>query len=231
VRLSLAILLCLVPGCAAAQVRSQPAGTNPHAHTVEYTADTLTLLEVAPGYQLTIEFASDEHIENVALGDSSAWQLNANHRGDRLFVKLLQPGVATNMVVVTDARTYMFDLVPLDAATPSMAYTVRFRYADATPAPSLAAASPSVGHYRSTGTKALRPAGIHDDGTHTFIEWPADQPLPATYAIDSHGRETLVNGMMREGLMVIDSVHPKLVFRLDGRHATAIRLREEGKER
>ncbi len=55
-----------------------------------------------PGYQLAVEFGPDEQIENVAVGDSGAWQVTPNRRGDHLFVKPIQPGVSTNMTVVTN---------------------------------------------------------------------------------------------------------------------------------
>ena len=41
------------------------------------------------GIQSTIEFAADERIENVAVGDSSAWQITPNRRASLLFVKPL----------------------------------------------------------------------------------------------------------------------------------------------
>ena len=63
------------------------------------------------GIQSTIEFAADERIENVAVGDSSAWQITPNRRASLLFVKPLTAHSRTNMTVVTDRRTYMFDLV------------------------------------------------------------------------------------------------------------------------
>ena len=53
---------------------------------------------------------------------------------------------------------------------------------------------------------------------------PPSSTLPAIYAINDAGKETLVNGMMRDGRMVIDSVQQKLVFRIDNRKATAERV-------
>lgn len=191
--------------------------------TVDYVPEQVVRLEAAPGYQLMVEFAPDEHIETVAVGDSGAWQVTANKRGDRLFVKPLQDGVATNMTVVTDARLYAFALEPLSGSQPDMAYAVRFRYA----APARAAdATPqtAAGHYKLSGDRNLLPSAMHDDGVHTYVAWDEDRPIPAIYALDARGRETLVNGMMRDDRMVIDSVHNRLVFRIDNHKATARRV-------
>ncbi|MDB5703205.1 MAG: hypothetical protein JWN66_321, partial [Sphingomonas bacterium] len=43
--------------------------------------------------------------------------------------------------------------------------------------------------------------------------------------IDEKGREMLVDGAMRDGQYVIDSVKPKLVFRLDRDMASAVRVK------
>jgi type IV secretion system protein VirB9 len=190
---------------------------------IDYESGHVVPLQVAPGFQLMVELAPDERIENVAIGDSGAWQATPNKRGDRLFVKPIQAGMATNMVVVTDARVYAFELTPLSAPQSDMPFSVRFRYHAAAPAPPAVDAEPS-GRYKLGGNASLRPSGMHDDGVHTYIEWPEDRALPAIYAIDDNGKETLVNGMMRDGRMVIDSVQPRLVFRIDDRRATASRI-------
>ena len=47
--------------------------------------------------------------------------------------------------------------------------------------------------------------------------------MPAVFALDPLGQETLVNGMMRDGMYVIDSVAKRLVFRLNAQTAYASR--------
>jgi type IV secretion system protein VirB9 len=220
----------LLPLPAVAQVRPQPGTGDPRVQSVEYNAEQVVQLQGAPGYQITVEFAPDERIENVAVGDSGAWQVSANKRGDHVFVKPLMAGVSTNMVVVTDVRSYAFELVPLFGPQPDMAYTVRFRYPSPVPvtasgtATEGAAAAAARGRYRLSGDRAVRPSGIDDDGAKTYIEWPADHSLPAVYSVDAKGKESLVNGNMRDGIFVIDSVVDKLVFRLDRQVARATRV-------
>lgn len=213
---------------AAAQVEPPAAAGDPRIQTVAYNADQVVLLQGAPGYLITVEFGADEQIENVAVGDSGAWQVTPNRRGDYLFVKPVQ-AVATNMTVVTSARTYLFELAPLYGPSPQMAYTVRFSY-PGSQAESIADEAPTQevqGSYRLSGARALRPSRIADDGRHTYIEWPRDRALPAVYAIDSEGRESLVNGAMRDDLFVIDAVASRLIFRIDRHVARAERIRRK----
>ena len=221
------VAAALAAAPAAAQVRPQAGTGDPRLQTVDYAPDQVVVLEVAPGYQLTVELAPDEQIENIAVGDSGAWQVTANRRGDRLFIKPVQAGITTNMTVITNARLYAMDLVPMYGASPEMAYTVRFRYPEPAPAEDETAEAAVEGRYRLSGARRLRPSRIGDDGRQTFIEWAEDQSLPAVYGVDAEGRETLVNGMMRDDVFVIDSVLPRLVFRIDRQTARAVRARED----
>ena len=83
-----------------------------------------------------------------------------------------------------------------------------------------------AGRYRLSGARALRPSRISDDGIHTYIEWPREAALPAVYSLDERGQESLVNGMMRDDLFVIDAVVRRLVFRIDRDVARAERVPE-----
>nr|WP_243852850.1 TrbG/VirB9 family P-type conjugative transfer protein [Sphingomonas naasensis] len=225
----LAAALLLIPSAALAQAELPATPPNPRFQSIEYSPDTVFTLRGAPGYQVVVELAPDERIENIAVGDSGAWQVTANRRGDRLFVKAIRGEVTTNMTVITDARLYSFELIPLPDAQSDMAYALRFRYPDPAATSVTAASEVQAGRYKMQGNRALIPSGMHDDGVHTYIEWAEGRTLPAVYAVNDQGKETLVNGMMRDGRMVIDSIQQKLVFRIDDRKATAVRVAEGGR--
>lgn len=222
-RSSLAILLALLGTGAEAQVRPQPGYGDARMQTVDYRRDQVVQIEGAPGYQVMIALAPDEQVQNVAIGDSGAWQVVASQSGNMLFVRPTQDGVSTNMTVITSARFYAFDLVPAHGTPP---YEIRFRY-PAEPTSGAAAdagdAGDPVGLYRLTGTRSLWPVRINDDGAKTYIDWPQDVSLPAVFIIDDYGRERLANGNMRDGFYVIDSVHEQLLFRIDRKTARATR--------
>src|SRR5690606_27195983 len=74
-----------------------------------YDPNEVVRVEGRAGVQATIRFAEDEHIENVAVGDSQKWQVTPNKRANLLFVKPLTERAMTNMTVVTDKHTYLFD--------------------------------------------------------------------------------------------------------------------------
>lgn len=218
----LVTLLATTP--AAAQVMPLPGMSDPRVQSIDFRADQVIRLTGAIGYQITVELAPDETVRSIALGDSSAWAASTDRSGNRLFLKALLADVATNMTVITDVRTYAFDLQGTADTAMTSPYLVRFRY------PSVAANISSdpvmgemTGSYLLRGDRALRPVAISDDGIHTYIEWPADALLPATYVGQADGSETLANGQMRGRYYVLDSVDTNLVFRLDKRVAKARR--------
>lgn len=224
------LLLTLVSTPAIAQVQPQAAGGDPHLQQIDYDAGQIVQLRGAPGYQMMVELSPDEQVQNVALGDGSAWQVSINKAGDRLFLKPMQSGVSTNMTVVTSVRVYNFDLASQSAPSLDMPYTVQFRY----PAPgrtaddagyvNVSAIKLRQSRYRVSGDRLLWPASVGDDGQHTYIVWPKSAPIPAVYASDGLGNEVLVNGMMGMGdVYVIDGAPQKLTFRIDRKVAYAVR--------
>ena len=145
---------------------------------VRYDESRVYRVEGKPKVQATIRFGEDETIENVAIGDSNAWQVTPNKRANLLFVKPLLAKVSTNMTVVTDKRTYLFDLVASPGAQPL--YVLSFTYPDA-PKPNAEVptqfAEQSAGPpepvtdpallnfaWEKSGDKKLLPENVFDDG-------------------------------------------------------------------
>lgn len=193
--------------------------------------------------QTTIKFAPDEVIENVAIGDSTAWQVQPNKAQDILFVKPLESTARTNMTVVTDKRTYLFDLVasPKNAAL----YVLQFRYpelekaaeearlaaeAEAAAAALRAAAAPAEVasaddpyavtdpaslnfEWARAGTPELLPERAYDDGDAVFLTWPAGTAIPAILITNDDGDEGPVNFTVRGPTIVVDGVPQRIILR------------------
>ncbi len=220
---TLAAALALFATSAAAQM---PAASDPRLRTVPYTPDRVVPLPVAAGYQLMVGFAPDEQVDTIAIGDAAGWKVDANKRGDFLFVKLASGAQATNMTVVTNARVYHFMLVPVLDNLDNAAFAVRFIYSGDDGA---AVARRRVRYrFDLSGPVPLRPATIVEDGERTILRWPDKAALPAMYRVDDEGIETLANSSIEGANVVIDGVPAKLIFRLDRRTATAVRKVDRG---
>jgi type IV secretion system protein VirB9 len=201
-----------------------------------YDPNAVVRIEGRSSVQATIRFGEDELIENVAIGDSNAWQVTPNKRANLLFVKPLAEKAATNMTVVTNLHTYFFDLV----ASPRVAsplYELAFTYPkEVKPAPErkanasataptdvevTAATDPSAVvdpavlnfAWSGSGDKKLLPARIYDDGQATFLAWTPGTPVPAILIKNRQGTEGPVNFAVRGDVIVVDGVPRQIILR------------------
>ena len=200
--------------------------------------------------QTTIKFGPDEAIENVAIGDSAAWQVQPNKAQTILFVKPLESSARTNMTVVTDKRTYLFDLVASPRNAPL--YVLQFRYpelekaaeearlaaiAEAEAEAVRAAANPGAAaasgeryaaadpatlnfEWASAGNAELLPSRTYDDGDAVFLTWPAGVPIPAILITNADGDEGPVNFTVRGEIVVVDGVPAQIILRSGRETAT-----------
>src|ERR1051326_430415 len=124
------ILVCVAPAQSA--LVPKPGPGDPRIHVVPYDPTQVIELGAVLGYELLIEFAPDEHIENVAIGDSIGWQVTPNRKANLLFLKPMDKGPSTNMTLTTDPRRYSFELTarPRNTVrdTRSVIYSLQFDY-------------------------------------------------------------------------------------------------------
>ena len=203
---------------------------DPRIRVLMYDPDQVTALRAYFGFQMMIQFGADERIENVAVGDGASWQITPNKGANRLFIKPVGQAGHTNMTVITDRRSYLFDLTayPAEAARPGeVAYVVRFTYP---PEPAVAVLPPPPPPpppeqrnraYTYTGSRALLPSLVFDDGQFTYFKWPDGASTPAVFLLAKDGTESLVDYSFRDGYQVVEQVAPRFQLR-DGKEVTTV---------
>lgn len=103
--------------------------TDSRIKTYVYSPNDVYLLVLHYGFLSHIEFAKNESIETITLGDSFAWKITP--LGNRLFIKPLERNIRTNMTIITNKRTYQFDIVAkelLSGEEKDLVYVIRFQY-------------------------------------------------------------------------------------------------------
>lgn len=227
----------------AAPVAAPAFAQDNRLQTLVFDENAVVRIDGRVKVQTTIKFAPDEMIENVAIGDSAAWQVQPNKAQTILFVKPLEPAARTNMTVVTSRRTYLFDLV----ASPrnSALYVLQFRYpelekaeeearlaiaAEAEAAALREAANPTEiaaandrfavvdpaqlnFAWASAGKSELLPTRAFDDGDALFLTWPAGVPIPAILITNDDGDEGPINFTTRGDTVVVDGVPSQIILR------------------
>jgi type IV secretion system protein VirB9 len=198
-----------------------------------YDPAEVVVVEGKTNIQATIAFSDEEFIENVAIGDSGSWQVTPNKRANLLFVKPLAETAATNMTVVTNLRTYLFDLVADPDNQPL--YVLRFTYAEeAAPegkpeqqaqglnsieeqavSDPYAVADPDRLNFawKAQGNAKLLPSQIYDDGESVFLSWPNGAAVPAILIMNDEELEGPVNYAVRGDTVVVDGVPSELILR------------------
>ncbi len=120
------LLLSFIAQSALAQV---PITTDSRIKTLVYNPNEVYELKFYYNYQSFIEFADDEEIEMISIGEAFAWRLTP--AGKRLFIRPLEIAARTNMTIITNKRTYHFDIKSSEfegKADEELVYTIRFFY-------------------------------------------------------------------------------------------------------
>jgi type IV secretion system protein VirB9 len=103
-----------------------PIATDNRMKTYVYNQNDVYLVTVSTGFQSSIEFEQGETVQTLSLGESYAW--NITPIDNRLIIKPLENNVRTNMMVITNRRTYQFDIVSTSDEDAAISYVVRFYY-------------------------------------------------------------------------------------------------------
>ncbi len=226
-RLALICVCTLFSHQAFATIEPLPIATDPRIQTVMYSPNEVIKFTGHYGYQSSIEFAPGEEILTISMGDSLSWMVNP--LGKRLFLKPIEQDALTNMTLITNKRTYLFELhsrEPEGIDDPNLVFVLRFLYpgeeqmtfsgiTDSVPDP-LEDEHPERFNfsYTITGSDEIAPIKIFDDGEFTFFEFrDKNAEVPAFFLVDSNGDEGLINFRTRGDYIVIERVAARFTLR------------------
>jgi len=225
--LSAALLSAGSPAHATREPR--PILLDHRVRTIMYQPDQVYKFVGHYRYQSSIEFESDEEIKTISMGDSTAWMLNPS--GNRLFLKPIEQDATTNMTLLTNKRTYLFELHARetdDIDDKDMTFILRFMYPDSgsggQTVSSYLDGVPDPEHdehpekynfkYTISGSDTIAPIRIFDDGQFTFFEFRnKNADVPGFFLVDPSGDEALINYRTRGDYIVIERVAKRFTLR------------------
>lgn len=203
-------LMSWAQNCHAAKV-PQSLASDERVRHVMYDPNQVYEIVGTYGYQTSIEFAADETVKVVSLGDTIAWQTVPYD--NRVFLKPVEAKASTNMTVITSKRTYYF-MLSSTKLSKDTTFLVRFQY----PQGKLASGgqgTKSTGaangfdpdkintDYSSSGHReAINLDRVMDDGQFTFFRFPQHAEIPSIYMVGPDGTEAIVN-TRREGAYIV----------------------------
>lgn len=235
-RYAMAVALAvMLPGSTAlAELTPRPGRLDSRIRNVVYSPDNVTAIDASYGTSTMIELQPDEKIETLALGNSIAWRVEPNRKGDIIFVKPVEKNAQSNLNVVTDKQIYTFLLRSNMRPPSSQIYAVRFRFPDEEATARLLAeakeraANPNLktlniananSDYGYKGSSTNKPVAVFDDGAKTWFRFEGE--TPAIYIVDADRNESLVNYRTEGPYVVVDKVSPQWTLR-NGKESTCI---------
>lgn len=225
--LSVCCISCVVAAPTFAQAFLSPLRPDPRIRVVPYRVDAVYRLRAYVGYEIDVTFAPGERFVGLGVGDAKAVTFAAER--NHLFLKPRAAHVATNLTVLTNRRTYLFDYETgsrsPDPSGADVIYALRFEYPvavvhagsrDPRLATDLAAARGFRARnydYWYCGDPSLKPVAAWDDGVQTTLIFGAHAELPAVFALNEDGSESLVNFDVQAGRIVVQRVARRLIVR------------------
>ena len=179
--------------------------------------------------QSYIEFEQGETVQTISMGDTMSWQTVV--LDNKLFLKPILDYANTNMTVMTNKRTYHFELDAVEAASvqeDDVLFYVKFMYPESddkniaifhsskkrSDKPDLRNLDMYNFNYEFSGSENIAPVKIFDDGDFTYLEFGKNNyEMPAIYAVDSTGYESLVNYRIVDNYLVIEQISSQFTLR------------------
>jgi type IV secretion system protein VirB9 len=221
-------------------------------HIYPYVEGAIYRAVTAPERVTDIALQAGETLVSVASGDTVRWVIGDTTSGAGLskrthvLVKPVGAGLATNLVITTDRRSYHVALtsVARTAMTAlSWSYPQDALLAVSRPAPVVEALTPSAAapgleveqlrfNYLLSGDKpAWRPLRAFDDGRQTYLEFPptfAVGEAPPLFLIGADGEPQLVNYRVRGRFYVVDRIFDIAELRLGTKKQQIVRIQRVG---
>jgi len=234
----------------AATLEPQAQGFVNAVQVFPFSDGTIYQVYTAPGAVTDIALQPGENLVAVAAGDTVRWVIGDTTSGTgadkrtHILVKPFASGLATNLVVTTERRSYHLQLTATSRtamAALSWTYPADQLIALRRAADQAAAAAPvSEGlavdslHFNyliSGDAPAWRPLRAFDDGRQTFVEFPASIAVgdaPPLFVVGPTGEAELVNYRVRGRFYVVDRIFDVAELRLGTKKQQVVRIARAG---
>lgn len=153
-------------------------------------------------------------------GDTDGWEISGK-KGERyVFLKPRQSAANTNLIVVTNRGSYVFDLrVVPEASTQSGIWRLALSHPSPVGQPQLPDSPPTNTNTKYTmqsltGDADITPSAAWDDGRFTYIRIQPTKELPSIFRVGTGDTESTVNFHMDGDVLVVHEIAKRFVLRL-----------------
>lgn len=229
-------IAALAEANAEARRRPDPANFTDATQIYDYAPGAIYEVYGAPGFISTVLLEPGETIITVAAGDTTRWMVEQAVGGDlanaraMLLIKPTRANIRTNIILVTDRRSYAIEAIATSGQTYSAQTAWRYPAADNDLAGAPAALETLNFGYRVRTVRGFnprwRPVRVFDDGRKTYIEFPpamAASEAPPLFIIEN-SEAILVNYRVSGSRYVIDRLFDIAELRLGDERPQIVRI-------
>ena len=221
----------LLAAPALAEVNPQATLTDEHVQVAIYNPSQVYRLSTLQGFITSIQFAPDEKVLSVNIGDSSSWLVSVQNNMINLKPTVGNPN--TNLNVLTSRGTYQFLLTApaligdkdgklSREPQKNTAFLVRFSYPQEKPnnMPALSAPKFKNWNYAARGNALVAPISVYDDGRFTYFNFGLRKDIPAIFSVDNKGNESIVNYHLQMQWVVVETTARQFTLRNGAQNAS-----------
>lgn len=224
----------------AARQRPIVGGFTEARHVYAYAPGAIYELYTNPGFISAILLEPGEALNAVAAGDTARWmvtEMEGESDGEGRTIVLVKPqtvGLRTNIVLITDRRTYTIEASSSSGATYSA--QIAWSYPVIQGQASYDAARALHEDYRIRTVRGRRPSWtpsrVYDDGRRTWLEFPetvSAADMPPLFVITPEGAE-LVNYRVQGRRYMVDRIFETAELRLGTRAPIVVRIERRARQ-
>lgn len=217
-----------------AEQKGKSAGLDDRVQVFNYSEYDVFRIHTKVGVSTLVQLENGEIIHDdggLGMGESKNWSLAV--KANNIFFKPTAMMADTNMIVVTNKRTYAFELATTTGQ--DVTYIARFKYPEEqqeTSSTSLLT-QPKVlkqlkdkdgktllvdsrinTNYYKKGTPVIAPTAVWDNNLFTYMQFNNANELPTVYRIMPDGSEQIVNTHIEKDTLVLHEVNHRYRLRL-----------------
>lgn len=173
---------------------------NENAALYEYSRGESYDVYAAPGFISDVQLKPGEQITGITIGDAVSWSVETRLAADKtwhVYIKPLQLGVVTNMIINTDSHYYSLRLIADEDYSPVVSWTYpgegREEYSQQGISMEVESVQDINFDYRVSGKYSWTPESVFDDGFKTYLVLPKGKAARHTPVIFQKRGDVLLN--------------------------------------
>lgn len=205
-----------------------------------YQTNNIYQIYLQEGYITDIRLEQGESIKYVGGGDTTRWIIDTSTTGSNfnkvshVFIKPVQRGISTNIVINTDRRVYQLTLISGNNYNPMVSWLYPksekevFSQKKIKDYSTINAGNLNFEYKISNKDLKWAPAMVFNSDNKTYIKMKPDivnSELPAFFVLDDENKMTLVSYRYLKGYIVVDRLFDKAVLLL-GKKQVKIQRKE-----